>query len=240
MEYSRLNDFFEFASQSFPASIFIGASIRGIGTFLGCAPEEVIVTPETLNQLVLQILFEAIMHPSWDKQAHRDAISKLGELSDDLFQLHTSGHLPKDIYVSASALTRIVDQLIEPFVLFELDRGTSTRPETLLSYLLWTKRALSLSQPIDDQKSEDIDGFLTKKHINHLLFESFFLGHHSLIPCLRTLLAAITARPGWGQRLVRELSEHQRCCPHRCRKHTANLAVSSEKRKVTSSGWVRS
>ncbi|KAL5109636.1 hypothetical protein TcWFU_000054 [Taenia crassiceps] len=223
VEYSRLNDFFEFASQAFPASIFIGASNRGVGAFLGCAPEQIVLTSDTLNQLVLQILFEAIMHPSWDKRTHRDAISKLGELSNDLFQLHTSRHLPKNIYVGAGALTRAVDRLIEPFVLLELHRDTSNRPGTLLSYLLWTKRTLSLSQPIDDQKSEDMNGFLTKQHITHLSFESFFLGYHSLIPCLRTLLAALTSRPGWCQRLLTELSEHQRSCPSRCRKHTATL-----------------
>ncbi|VDK22281.1 unnamed protein product [Taenia asiatica] len=225
MEFSRLNDFFEFASQAFPAGLFTGASNRGVGTFLDCAPEEIILTPDTLKLLVLQILFEAIVHPSWDKRTHCDVIGKLSELSDDLFQLHTSGHLPKDFYVSGSALTRTVDRLIEPFVLLELDRGTSTRPETLLSYLLWTKRTLSLSQSIDDQNCEDVEGFLTIKHINHLSFESFFLGHHSLIPCLRTLLAALTARPGWGRRLHSELSEHQRSCPHRCRKHATNLTV---------------
>ncbi|VDM18684.1 unnamed protein product [Hydatigera taeniaeformis] len=223
MEYSRLNDFFEFASQAFPASLFISASDRGVGAFLGCTPEEITLSSDTLNELVLRILFEAIMHSSRDERSHNDIISNLGDLSHSLYQLHTSGHLPRHFHADAEALIHAVDRLIEPFVLFELDRGTSTRPETLLSHLLLTKHTLSSSQIIDDQKGDDIEAFLTTKHINHLLFESFFLGHHSLLPCLRTLLAALTARPGWSQRLVRELSVHRRSCPHMCRKHTATL-----------------
>lgn len=223
MEYSRLNDFFEFASQAFPASIFIGASDRGIRTFLSTASKEITLTSDNLNRLVLHILFEAIMHSSWGERTQCDTLTELNELSNGFFHLHIFGHLPRRFHVGGSALTHAVDRLVEPLVLFELGRGTNIKSETLLSYLLWIKRTLSLSQPLDDQKSEDVEAFLTKKHINHLLFESFFLGHHSLIPCLRTLLAALTARPGWGQQLLRELSEHRRSCPYRCRKHTANL-----------------
>ena len=230
MEYARLNTFVEFASQSLPISVFIDASDRGTAAFLASSSEEIIFNLENLNRFVLHILFEAIMRSSSDKPDHRGIIlAEIGELSHGLFLLHTSGHLPKNFHIDVDQLPQAVNHLVEPQVMSELGSQCSRAAlKTLLSHFLLTKRTLRLSQSLDDvdnQNNCDLEAFLTAEHLSHLLFECLFIAHHSLVPCFRTVLAALAARPKWRRTLSREISDNLKSCPFKCVRHRAHLTV---------------
>ena len=230
MEYAKLEDFFQFASQTLPIHALISAFDRGVAAFLASTPEEITLTSENIDRLVLHILFEAIMHTPLDMPAHHDIIARVSELSHGFFTMHASGRLPKDFPIGVNDLPCAVSQLVEPLVLSEIDRQyTDSAPGTLLSHFLLTNHIFHRSQHfdnVDNVESCNLEAFLSTGCLSHLLFECLFLAHHSLVPCLRTLLSALSARPTWRRRLSRELTDNLDGCPYKCIKHKTQLTVS--------------
>uniref|UniRef100_A0A0R3STZ4 Cytochrome P450 n=2 Tax=Hymenolepis diminuta TaxID=6216 RepID=A0A0R3STZ4_HYMDI len=220
VDHSRLAEFFDFVSQTISTNLFIGASVRGTDHFLKVSPSRFILTDENVDRLVLTILFQAILHHEMDEKSCCEVLLKLDELSRGLLSLHTTGILPKPFQsIGIKWITEGVNQLFQPFIIYHLDHNRNIPPKTLLSHILVSKRKLSLS----NIKSEDVEGFLTTSHLSHLLFECFFIGHHSLLPCLRIILEALKNRSIWAKRVADDLTNHQKSCPFSYCKHTTGL-----------------
>ncbi|KAM7538073.1 hypothetical protein Aperf_G00000076239 [Anoplocephala perfoliata] len=220
VDHLRLREFFDFASQNLSADLYIEAAAHGVDYFLKPLPSKMNLTDSDVNRLLLTILFQTILHRDLDKKTSGAIIAKLGELSQALLILHTTGRLPEPFQsFGIKWLTQSISQLTEPLILFDLDRNRNCPPKTLLSHLLAARQKLS---PLE-VKNKDIEGFLSTKHLGHLLFECIFIGHHSLLPCLRIIFEAFQKRSVWAQRLAEDLTDHRRTCPYVCRKHAADL-----------------
>nr|CDS32477.1 cytochrome P450 [Hymenolepis microstoma] len=219
-EHSRLREFFDFASETICTNLFVAASTRATDHFLKVLPSKFILTDESIGRLALQILFQSTLHHEIEEKSSCEILLKLDELSRGLLTLHTTGMLPKPFQsIGVKWITEGVNQLLQPFIIYHLDRSRNVPPKTLLSHILGSKQKLSLS----GIKSDDIEGFLTTSHISHLVFEYLFIGYHSLLPCLRIILDVLNNRSIWAQQLVEDLTKHRRSCSFICSKHTADL-----------------
>ncbi|VDO06152.1 unnamed protein product [Rodentolepis nana] len=220
VEHSRLGEFFDFANGTICTSLFVGASIRAMDHYLKVLPPKFTLTDESIGRVALETLFQFILHHETGEKSSREILLKFDELSRGLLNLHTTGMLPKPFRsIGVKWITEGVNQLLQPFIIYHLNHSKNVPPKTLLSHILESKRKLSLS----GIKSEDIEGFLTTRHLSHLVFEYLFIGYHSLLPCLRLILEVLNNRSIWAQQLSKDLTNHRKSCSFICSKHTADL-----------------
>ncbi|VDD75688.1 unnamed protein product [Mesocestoides corti] len=225
-DYSKLDDLFEFTLQSLPANFFMEASRLGLRSYFASSPWEVTLKYDIVRQIVSWVLFETIIasssSPYLPGDIRHDILGRLDELSQGIMQLHSTGKLQKGGFICRNPheFAQAVDKLLEPLLLFELERVVK-KPETLLSHLLLTRKTLSANL-LNRHDAEELAP-LTTKNLSHFLFEVLFIGQYALTPCLRTILAALTLRSEWRKQLVAEISDHLRNCSHKCRRHSSVL-----------------